>query len=124
MSLYDEVDTTYTILAEQLDKIGIIYIHIAHHSLPDTPAIPESLYSLIRSQFSGTLILCGGYDAERAEQDLQSQKGDLIAFGRPFIANPDFPARVQKKAAMNKPDNKTFYTSEKEGYTDYPFLDE
>ena len=75
-----------------------------------------------RSAFGGTFILSGGYDAARAEADLAEKKGDLVAFGRPFLANPDFIERARKGAEMNAPDMGTFYTPGPKGYTDYPTL--
>jgi len=70
----------------------------------------------------GALILSGGYDAARAEADLAAGKCDLIAFGRPFLANPDLIARMKAGAALNSPDADTFYTADAKGYTDYPAL--
>ncbi len=72
--------------------------------------------------FKRTLILSGGYDAVRAESDLVAGKADLIAFGRPFLANPDLVARWKSGAALNAPDMSTFYTPGPKGYTDYPSL--
>jgi N-ethylmaleimide reductase len=86
------------------------------------PAVPDSIKAMFRSTFKGTLILSGGYDAARAESDLAAGKCDLVAFGRPFLANPDFVARSKAGAAMNAPDPNTFYTGDAKGYTDYPAL--
>jgi N-ethylmaleimide reductase len=68
------------------------------------------------------LILSGGYDAARAEADLLAGKADLIAVGRPFLANPDLVERWRKDAPVNEPDMSTFYTPGPKGYTDYPAL--
>jgi N-ethylmaleimide reductase len=75
-----------------------------------------------RKLFKRTLLLCGGYDAARAESDLTAGKCDLIAVGRPFLANPDLVARWKTGAAVNSPDMATFYTPGPQGYTDYPEL--
>ena len=75
-----------------------------------------------RRVFKRTLILSGGYDAVRAESDLEAGKCDLVAFGRPFLANPDLVARWKAGAALNAPDMSTFYTPGPKGYTDYPTL--
>ena len=61
-------------------------------------------------------------DEHAAETDLAAGKCDLVAFGRPFLANPDFVARSKAGAAMNAPDPNTFYTGDAKGYTDYPVL--
>ena len=86
------------------------------------PEVPQSIKATIRREFKGCLILSGGYDAERAESDLAAQKCDLIAVGRPFLANPDLVARWKTHAAENAPDFSTFYTPGVKGYTDYPTL--
>ena len=68
--------------------------------------------------FNGT----GGFDHGSAEQALLEKRGDLIAFGRPFLANPDLVARMHQDAALNTPDAATFYVSGAKGYSDYPVL--
>ena len=68
------------------------------------------------------LILSGGYDAARAESDLEARRADLIAVGRPLLANPDLVERWKTGAPLNPPDRDTFYTPGAKGYTDYPVL--
>jgi len=75
-----------------------------------------------RHVFKRTLILSGGYDAARAERDLAAGRGDLVAVGRPMLANPDLVTRWRVGAPMNAPDDSTFYTAGPKGYTDYPAL--
>jgi N-ethylmaleimide reductase len=75
-----------------------------------------------RKHFTRTLILSGGYDAARAESDLAAGNCDLIAVGRPFLANPDLVARWRTGMAVNEADMATFYTPGAKGYTDYPTL--
>jgi N-ethylmaleimide reductase len=72
--------------------------------------------------FEGVLILSGGYDAARAESDLEARRADLIAVGRPLLANPDLVERWKTGAPLNPPDRDTFYTPGAKGYTDYPVL--
>lgn len=78
----------------------------------------------IRARFSGPIILAGGYTRWNAEQALADGRGDLIAFGRPFIANPDLPARLRTGAPLTSADPATFYGGDAHGYTDYPALAE
>lgn len=63
--------------------------------------------------------MSGGYDAEKAEHDLKERKGDLVAFGRPFLANPDLVEKMRVNAALKQSDPAKFYTPGAEGYTDY-----
>ena len=86
------------------------------------PAVPQSIKDIFRKEFKGVLILSGGYDAARAEADLAAHKADLIAVGRPFLANPDLVNRWKTGAPVNAPDPNTFYTPGPKGYTDYPLL--
>jgi N-ethylmaleimide reductase len=86
------------------------------------PAVPAELKQRLRAIFKGPFILAGGFDARTAEAALQAGQADLIAFGRPFLANPDLVQRMKTGAALNAPDMATFYTADAKGYTDYPAL--
>ncbi|HWW28650.1 MAG TPA: hypothetical protein VNY80_01455 [Steroidobacteraceae bacterium] len=82
----------------------------------------RQLVPAIRRVFKGTLILNSDYSLDDASQALRLGEAEAIAFGRPFLANPDLPARLAKRAALNAPNTKTFYTPGPSGYTDYPAL--
>ena len=122
MPPYPEMEADYAYLARQLNALGLAYVHLVDHSSMGAPAVPQSIKDTFRKEFKGALILSGGYDAARAEADLAAGKADLIAFGRPFLANPDLIKRWQSGAALNAPDPNTFYTPGPKGYTDYPAL--
>jgi N-ethylmaleimide reductase len=122
MPLYDAMEADYTFLAQQLDARRLAYIHLVDLSSMGLPPVPDAMKATFRKQFKGTLILSGGYDAERAESDLAARKCDLIAVGRPFLANPDLVDRWRTGAPLNAPDMATFYTPGPKGYTDYPAL--
>lgn len=122
MPLYAEMEADYAYLAQKLDAAGLIYVHLVDHSAGGAPQVPWSVKDMFRRTFKRTLILSGGYDATRAESDLVARKCDLIAFGKPFLANPDLVARWQTGAPLNAPDANTFYTPGSKGYTDYPAL--
>lgn len=122
MPLYDAMDADYIYLAQQLNARGLVYIHLVDHSPMGAPKVPDSIKQLFRNTFKGSLILSGGYDAARAESDLMAGKCDLIAVGRPFLANPDLVARWKSGAPVNAPDMDTFYTPGPKGYTDYPAM--
>ncbi|MGA9667040.1 MAG: alkene reductase [Gallionella sp.] len=122
MPLYDAMETDYTYLARQLDARGLVYIHLVDHSAMGAPPVPDSIKKMFRNTFKGKLILSGGYDAARAESDIAAGKCDLIAVGKPFLANPDLVSRWKTGAAVNEVDMSTFYTPGAKGYTDYPAL--
>jgi N-ethylmaleimide reductase len=122
MPVYASMEADYAYLAKELSALGLVYIHLVDHSPMGAPPVPASIKSAIRSTFKGTLILSGGYDAARAESDLAAGKCDLVAAGRPFLANPDLVTRWKTGAALNAPDANTFYTPGPKGYTDYAAL--
>ena len=122
MPHYPEIEETYIYLADELQKIGIAYIHLVDHSAMGAPAVPSDIKTAIREGFKNTLILSGGYDKERAEADIESGAADLIAIGRPFINNPDLVARLENDLPLSQ-DLKMdlFYSADENGYTNYPF---
>lgn len=122
MPAYPEMEADYTYLAQQLNARGLLYIHLVDHSSMGAPSVPESIRTMLRGLSHCALILSGGYDLERAERDLAAGKCDLVAVGRPILANPDLLQRWRTGAALNAPDPNTFYTPGPKGYTDYPAL--
>jgi N-ethylmaleimide reductase len=125
MPHYNEIDATYTYLASELNKIGVAYIHLVDHNSGGAPEVPLSIKKAIRDSFKNTLILSGGYTIGDAERDLKSGFADLVAFGKPFISNPDLVERFGKNFPLNiKMDASTFYTPGSKGYTDYPVFEE
>ena len=111
----EEVHATYAYLAAELNRMEIAYLHIAAN-----PAIPQKTFEAIRSGFTRTIILCNGLTLESAETALQKGFADLVAFGRSFLANPDFVERIESGAPLNQPDFATLYSPGPKGYTDYP----
>ena len=78
----------------------------------------------MRKRFKGAYIANNGYDFELATKVLAANEADLIAFGKPFLANPDLVERLKRGAPLNTPDKATFYGGGAKGYTDYPALGE
>ena len=123
MEIFDGLEETYEYLAGELGKIKLLYIHIVDHSSMGAPEVKNSVKSKIKNAFGGTIIVSGGFDQEKAERALHENKGDLAAFGRPFLANPDLVYRMKNNVTLNTPDFDTFYTPGEKGYTDYPTFD-
>ncbi|WP_276374469.1 alkene reductase [Chryseolinea sp. H1M3-3] len=125
MPHYPEIDATYTYLAEQLDTLGLAYLHLLDHGAEEAPHVPSQLKKSIRQEFSNTLLFTGGYNLSKAHQDLSAGVTDLIGFGKPFITNPDLVHRFQRSLPLNiKLDASTLYTPGEKGYTDYPVFAE
>lgn len=114
-----EMDDVYLRLIDELNALGLLYIHIVDHSAMGAPEVSPELKARLRAAFNGQYILSGGYDVARAEADLDAQRGDLVAFGRPFISNPDLVAKLRSGQELVAPDFATFYTPGEKGYTDY-----
>lgn len=113
------MDDLYLRLIDELNALDLLYIHVVDHSAMGTPEVSPVLKAKIRAAFNGQYILSGGYDVARANADLDAQRGDLVAFGRPFISNPDLVAKLKSGQELVAPDFSTFYTPGEKGYTDY-----
>jgi N-ethylmaleimide reductase len=120
MKPYPEIDQTYLELVARLSPYGLQYIHLVDHSSMGAPKVPESLRRTLRRAWPRTVILAGGLDRTLAEAALRDGKGDLFAFARSFLANPDLVARMERNLPQIPPDPATFYTPGPKGYTDYP----
>jgi N-ethylmaleimide reductase len=102
----------------QLNKLGIVYLHVVD-SVADGA---KRLSPLLRRKFDRGYIVNGGFDLDSANAAIRNGEADLVAFGVPFLANPDLPKRYRLKAPLNVPDQATFYGGEDKGFTDYPAL--
>ena len=119
---FPDVDAQYQALVEGLSGLGLLYLHVLDHSAMGAPAVPAGIKAALRQAFDGPFIAAGGFDHHSAEKALADGQADLVAFGRPFLANPDLVARMKADAPLNAPDMDTFYTPGAKGYTDYPAL--
>jgi len=121
---YKGITEQYTELAVALGCLGLATLHLVDHSSMGAPKPePAAIMAIslgFRAAGGRAIILSGGYDRDRAEAELQGGGADLVAFGRPFIANPDFVERLRAGHALAIPDQSTFYTPGPKGYTDYP----
>ncbi len=109
-------------LIRELNALKIGYIHLVEG---DTAGARDRVpfdFQALRRGFHGAYVANNGYDGEMAEAAVSSGKADLVAFGRPFIANPDLPERLRTGAALNQGNQATYYGGGPEGYTDYPAL--
>lgn len=109
-------ELTFTLLANELSKLGLAYLHVVE---PVGGAAPR-LTPELRRRFHGPLIANGGFDQASAENALQQGEADAVSFGVSFIANPDLPARFARNVPLSAPDPDTFYLGGARGYIDYP----
>lgn len=114
-----EIIPTILRLARRLDAIGLAYIHLSEADWEDAPHIPEEFRHALRKAYQGRVIVAGKYDQARAERILREGNADLVAFGRPFIANPDLPRRYAEGLPLATFDGRTLFGGDARGYTDY-----
>jgi len=114
---------TFGHVSAHLSRLGIAYLHVADTDVMAGAAPKmEQILPFTRERFDGVVMLNGAYDPDRARAALNDGDGDLIAFGRLFLANPDLPERIRSDGPYNEPNPATFYGGGAEGYTDYPTL--
>jgi len=120
-----EILETIMIAAKQLEEIGATYIHLCEADWDDAPQVPASFRQELREIYSGTVIATGNMTPEIAEALLTEKLIDIAGFGRKFLTNPDYPARVKADAPMNEiSDTHTLFGGgTARGYTDYPTMD-
>lgn len=118
----------YGHLVDRLAPLGLAYLHVVEGETggarePADAAVPFD-YQALRGGFGGCWMVNNGYDREQAEQAVAGGMADLVAFGRPFISNPDLVRRLRENAPLNDLQEDKLYGGGAEGYIDYPTLDE
>lgn len=108
---------------KMLSGRNLAYLHVVE-AFPGSDGGGRDLLARLRKHYDGFYMANGGYDAKMARDAIVSGHADAVTFGRAFIANPDLPARIKLGAALNTPDQSTFYGGGAAGYTDYPTMDE
>ncbi|MDF1701175.1 MAG: alkene reductase [Planctomycetota bacterium] len=111
---------TFAALADALSQLDLAYIHVVEAFGPVER--DEASAEAIRNVFDGTYIANGGYTGETGSARVGSGKADAIAYGTPFISNPDLPLRLKTDAPLAEADPATFYGGTEVGYSDYPDL--
>ncbi|MBN3853385.1 alkene reductase [Paraburkholderia sp. Ac-20340] len=107
-----------------LQSRGIAYLHLVEADWDDAPVFTEAFRREIRERFARPIIVAGQYDLARANAIIAQGYADLVAFGRPFVANPDLPARLANGWPLADLDPATLFGGDERGYTDYPAYDE
>lgn len=121
MHAFEGEKETWLALAKKLGERSLAYVHLSDQKTLGAQAIPDGFIREFREAYNGTLIIAGGFDKKRAEEYIQDDLADLIAFGRPYIANPDLVERLENDWPLNEVNRAVMYGGDEEGYTDYPF---
>ena len=109
---------------DMLDGFGLAYLHFIEGQTGGARDADQADLDALRARFRGVYMANNGYDRQMAIDAVEEGRADLVAFGRPYIANPDLAERLRRDAPLNEADQSTFYGGGREGYTDYPFLKE
>ncbi|MGN8275907.1 alkene reductase [Pseudomonas sp. SMN5] len=127
MGMGDESpEATFGYIVEELNRWKLAYLHLVEPAVVGTVKDEnfdprwDAIIGQLRRQWHGVLIIAGGYDPASAERALKDGRADIIAFGRPFLANPDLPRRIRQGLTLNTPDPATFFGGDERGYVDYP----
>ncbi|WP_148717006.1 alkene reductase [Chitinolyticbacter meiyuanensis] len=114
----DIIDTIALAAAWLSGKVA--YLHLSEADWDDAPQVPDAFRDRLRASFAGALIVAGRYDRQRAVAVLARGWADLVAFGRPFVANPDLPERLRRNWPLAELDPTTLFGGSAAGYTRYP----
>jgi len=127
MGMGDETpQATFGHIVRSLNHWMLAYLHLVEPAVVGTVKDEnfdprwDEIIGQLRAAWDGVLMIAGGYDPETAEQALIDGRADIIAFGRPFLANPDLPRRIRDGLSLNTPDPSTFFGGDHRGYVDYP----
>jgi len=116
-------EATFSYVVEQLNRFNLAYLHVAEMGKEKPGAAgPAFDPRKLRQIWKGTYMVNCGYTRDSGNAALAAGDADMVAFGVPFLANPDLVARFEKNAPLNEADQSTFYGGDAKGYTDYPFL--
>lgn len=117
-------EALFVYVLQQLNAFNLAYVHVVDALESDIRHGAKVVdLAVLRAAYHGTLIVCGGYDKERANAAIAQGLADAVAFGQLYIANPDLVARFATDAPLNTPDPSTFYGGQAHGYIDYPSLE-
>ena len=113
---------TFDYIIEKLNAYDLAYVHLSEPftDVSDVPFLETEIAQRYRKIYKGTLMINNGFDRESGNKVIEEGKADLVAYGKLFISNPDLPERFENKWPLAEYDKDTFYTTGKEGYTDYP----
>lgn len=113
---------TFNAVTQALNRFNLAYLHVVEGGMHGGGKAEPFDFAEMRKMFQGAYMANLGYDKARGNAVIASGHADCVAYGVPFIANPDLVARFAKDAPLNTADTKTFYGGSEKGYTDYPFM--
>ena len=124
MTIDEETIPTFEYIVRRLNDYGLAYIHLTEPFAPvdNVPGAVREVAKHFRPLYNGTLIINKGFSQETGNRVIEEGYADLVAFGVPFISNPDLVERFRSGATLAEADRNTFYSTGAQGYIDYPAL--
>lgn len=124
ITIDEETIPTFEYIVKRLNDYNLAYLHLSEPFAPvdNVPFAVKEVAKHFRPLYQGTLIINKGFNQKTGNQVIADGLADLVAFGVPFIANPDLVERFAQGAELNTPDSATFYTGGEKGFIDYPAL--
>lgn len=126
MTMDEETIPTFDYIIQKLNEYDLAYLHLSE-PFTDVSTIPfaeQNIAKRYRPIYKGTLVINSEFDQEKGNRVIEEGSADAVAFGKPFISNPDLPERFAQNAPLVDWDQDAFYTAGEKGYTDYPSLEE
>lgn len=126
MEADEETIPTFEYIVKKLNEYDLAYLHLSEpfNDVSEKDYLVSNIAEHFRPLYKGNLMINAGFDQDSGNKVIEEGHADMVAFGKLFISNPDLPVRFEKNAEMQDWDQDTFYAIGKEGYTDYPKLEE
>lgn len=126
MEMDEETIPTFEYIMKRLNNYKLAYVHLSEpfNDVSDVKYAVQNIAEHFRPIYNGTIIINSGFDQKSANKVLEEGNADLVAFGKPYISNPDLVERFERNQDLADWNQDTFYTPGPEGYTDYPKLEE
>jgi N-ethylmaleimide reductase len=121
MTMDEETIPTFDYIIEKLNNYDLAYLHLSE-PFTDVSALPFAVTQIAkryRPMYKGTIIINAGFDQEKGNDVIKAGDADLVAFGKPYVSNPDLVERFAEGVELTAWDSSTFYTPGAKGYTDY-----
>ncbi len=121
MTMDEETIPTFDYIIGKLNQYDLAYLHLSEPftDVSDIPFAVSEIAKRYRPLYNGTIIINSDFDQEKGNKVIEEGYADLVAFGKPYISNPDLAERFEQNIPLTDWDKDTFYTPGKEGYLDY-----
>ena len=119
--MYEETIPTFDYIIKKLNEYDLAYLHLSEpfNDVSEVPYAVTEIAKRYRPMYDGTLMINAGFDQESGNNVIEEGNADLVAFGKPYISNPDLVERFAENMPLSDWDTDTFYVPGAKGYIDY-----